>query len=168
MFVRTKGACDEIGAELIARGVSAAAINGDVPQKDREKIVDRLRSGQLDVLVATDVAARGLDVERIDLVVNFDAPARGRDATSTGSAAPVGPAGTGTALTFFTPREVSRLRVIERATKVKLEQITPPTAADVAAHRGDRSSWTRPRPGWPPATWTASAARSPGSPPSTT
>jgi ATP-dependent RNA helicase DeaD len=137
VFVRTKGACDEIGAELIARGVCAAAINGDVPQKEREKIIDRLRSGQLDVLVATDVAARGLDVERIDLVVNFDAPTEPESYVH--RIGRTGRAGReGTALTFFTPREVSRLRGIERATKATLEQVVPPTAADVAAHRATK------------------------------
>ncbi len=134
VFVRTKGACDEVGAELIARGVSAAAINGDVPQKERERIIERLRDGRLDVLVATDVAARGLDVERVDLVVNFDAPGEPESYVHRiGRTARAGRAGE--ALTFFTPREVARLRAIERATRQKLEQITPPTAADVAARR---------------------------------
>ena len=134
VFVRTKGACDEVGAELIARGVSAAAINGDVPQKERERIIERLRSGKLDVLVATDVAARGLDVDRIDLVVNFDAP--GEVESYTHRIGRTGRAGrSGEALTFFTPREMSRLRLIERYTKTTLEQITPPTQADVAAHK---------------------------------
>src|SRR5664280_196067 len=134
VFVRTKGACDEVGAELIARGVSAAAINGDVPQKERERIIERLRDGRLDVLVATDVAARGLDVERVDLVVNFDAP--GEPESYVHRIGRTGRAGReGEALTFFTPREVGRLRAIERATRQKLEQITPPSAADVAARR---------------------------------
>jgi len=134
VFVRTKGACDEVGAELIARGVSAAAINGDVPQKERERIIERLRSGKLDVLVATDVAARGLDVDRIDLVVNFDAP--GEPESYTHRIGRTGRAGrSGEALTFFTPREMSRLRLIERATKSTLEQITPPSQADVAVHK---------------------------------
>jgi ATP-dependent RNA helicase DeaD len=134
VFVRTKGACDEVGAELIARGVSAAAINGDVPQKERERIIERLRAGKLDVLVATDVAARGLDVDRIDLVVNFDAP--GEPESYTHRIGRTGRAGrSGEALTFFTPREMSRLRLIERATKQTLLQITPPTQSDVAAHK---------------------------------
>ena len=137
VFVRTKGACDEVGAELIARGVSAAAINGDVPQKERERIIERLRTGKLDVLVATDVAARGLDVDRIDLVVNFDAP--GEVESYTHRIGRTGRAGrTGEALTFFTPREMSRLRLIERYTKTTLEQITPPSAADVAAHKATK------------------------------
>ena len=134
VFVRTKDACDQVGAELISRGVSAAAINGDVAQKERERIIERLRSGQLDVLVATDVAARGLDVDRIDLVVNFDAP--GEPDSYVHRIGRTGRAGrAGEALTFFTPREVSRLRLIERATRVKLELITPPSPADVAAQQ---------------------------------
>lgn len=137
VFVRTKEACDQVGTELVARGVSAAAINGDVPQKERERIIDRLRTGKLDVLVATDVAARGLDVDRIDLVVNFDAP--GEPESYVHRIGRTGRAGrTGTALTFFTPREVSRLRLIEKATRGKLEHLTPPTAADVAAHRANK------------------------------
>ncbi|SDP21582.1 ATP-dependent RNA helicase DeaD [Nakamurella panacisegetis] len=137
VFVRTKGACDEVGAELIARGVSAAAINGDVPQKERERIIERLRSGKLDVLVATDVAARGLDVDRIDLVVNFDAP--GEVESYTHRIGRTGRAGrTGEALTFFTPREMSRLRLIERYTRTTLEQVTPPSQADVAAHKATK------------------------------
>jgi len=137
VFVRTKDACDQVGAELIARGMSAAAINGDVAQKERERIIERLRNGQLDVLVATDVAARGLDVDRIDLVVNFDAP--GEPDSYVHRIGRTGRAGrAGEALTFFTPREVSRLRLIERATRVKLELITPPSPADVAAHQAAR------------------------------
>ena len=134
VFVRTKDACDQVGADLIARGVSAAAMNGDVPQKERERIIERLRDGRLDVLVATDVAARGLDVERVDLVVNFDAP--GEPESYVHRIGRTGRAGrAGNALTFFTPREIGRLRAIERATRNTLEQITPPTAADVAAHK---------------------------------
>jgi len=137
VFVRTKDACDQVGADLIARGVSAAAMNGDVPQKERERIIERLRDGRLDVLVATDVAARGLDVERVDLVVNFDAP--GEPESYVHRIGRTGRAGReGEALTFFTPREIGRLRAIERATRNKLEQITPPTAADVAAHKATR------------------------------
>jgi ATP-dependent RNA helicase DeaD len=137
VFVRTKDACDQVGADLLARGVSAAAMNGDVPQKERERIIERLRDGRLDVLVATDVAARGLDVERVDLVVNFDAP--GEPEAYVHRIGRTGRAGrTGNALTFFTPREIGRLRAIERATRNTLEQITPPTAADVAAHKASR------------------------------
>ena len=134
VFVRTKDACDQVGADLLARGVSAAAMNGDVPQKERERIIERLKDGRLDVLVATDVAARGLDVDRVDLVVNFDAP--GEPEAYVHRIGRTGRAGrTGNALTFFTPREIGRLRAIERATRNTLEQITPPTQAEVAAHK---------------------------------
>jgi len=134
VFVRTKEACDQVGTDLIARGVSAAVMNGDVPQKEREKIIERLRDGRLDVLVATDVAARGLDVDRVDLVVNFDAP--GEPESYVHRIGRTGRAGrSGTALTFFTPREMSRLRAIERATRGTLTQIVPPTPDEVAAHK---------------------------------
>src|SRR6478672_2579421 len=137
VFVRTKEACDQVGIDLIARGVSAAVMNGDVPQKEREKIIERLRDGRLDVLVATDVAARGLDVDRVDLVVNFDAP--GEPESYVHRIGRTGRAGrAGNALTFFTPREIGRLRAIERATRNTLEQITPPSAADVAAHKATK------------------------------
>ena len=137
VFVRTKDACDQVGADLLARGVSAAAMNGDVPQKERERIIERLKDGRLDVLVATDVAARGLDVERVDLVVNFDAP--GEPEAYVHRIGRTGRAGrTGNALTFFTPREIGRLRAIERATRGTLEQITPPSPADVAAHKATK------------------------------
>ncbi|NUU17723.1 DEAD/DEAH box helicase [Cellulomonas humilata] len=134
VFVRTRGAAEEVGSALIEKGISAAYISGDVAQTEREKIVDRLRTGALDVLVATDVAARGLDVDRIGLVVNFDVPREpeiyvhriGR----------TGRAGReGEALSFVTPAEQSRLRQIERTTRQSLLQVNIPTPAEVSAHR---------------------------------
>src|SRR5699024_12233847 len=74
VFVRTRQTAEDVGNALLERGVSAAAISGDVAQKDRERIIERLRTGLVQVLVATDVAARGMDVDRIGLVVNFDIP----------------------------------------------------------------------------------------------
>ena len=74
VFVRTKKETEEVADKLKARGFAAAAINGDIPQQLRERTVDALRDGRIDILVATDVAARGLDVERISLVVNYDIP----------------------------------------------------------------------------------------------
>ncbi len=134
VFTRTKDAAENVGAELIARGISAATISGDVAQRERERIVERLRNGQLDVLVATDVAARGLDVDRIDLVVNYDAP--GEPEIYVHRIGRTGRAGrTGEALTFFTPRETGRLRVIEKLTRQKLTEITLPTASEVSALR---------------------------------
>ena len=134
VFVRTRGAAEEVGSALVERGISAAYISGDVAQGEREKIVERLRSGALDVLVATDVAARGLDVERIGLVVNFDAP--GEPETYVHRIGRTGRAGrTGEALTFVTPAEQHRLRQIERTTRTPLEEIRIPSPADVSAHR---------------------------------
>ncbi|NCT90758.1 DEAD/DEAH box helicase [Cellulomonas sp. APG4] len=134
VFTRTRGAAEEVGSALVARGVSAATISGDVAQKDREKIVERLRAGALDVLVATDVAARGLDVDRIGLVVNFDVPTEPEAYVH--RIGRTGRAGrTGEALTFVTPNEQGRLRAIERTTRQRLEEITVPSPAAVSAHR---------------------------------
>lgn len=134
VFTRTRGAAEEVGSALVARGLSAATISGDVAQKDREKIVERLRGGTLDVLVATDVAARGLDVDRVGLVVNYDVP--GEPEAYVHRIGRTGRAGrTGEALTFVTPNEQGRLRAIERTTRQRLEEVTVPTPAEVSAHR---------------------------------
>ncbi|ROR71722.1 DEAD/DEAH box helicase [Bogoriella caseilytica] len=134
VFVRTKAAVEEVTLELTARGIAAAGLSGDVPQRDRERLVERLRSGTLDVLVATDVAARGLDVERIGLVVNFDVPKETDSYVH--RIGRTGRAGrTGIALTFLTPRERMLLKRIERATGSKLEEVELPTPADVSAHK---------------------------------
>lgn len=134
VFTRTRGSADEVGAALVAKGVNAATISGDVAQKDRERIVERLRSGDLDVLVATDIAARGLDVERVGLVVNFDVP--GEAEAYVHRIGRTGRAGrTGEALTFVTPHEQRRLRLIEKHTRVAMTEVTVPTPADVSAHR---------------------------------
>ncbi|GMA25947.1 hypothetical protein GCM10025864_37060 [Luteimicrobium album] len=134
VFCRTRGAAEDVGTALVERGIAAATISGDVAQKDREKIVERLRSGQIDVLVATDVAARGLDVDRIGLVVNFDLP--GEPEAYVHRIGRTGRAGrTGEALSFVTPHERGRLRQIERTTRTPLEEISIPTPADVSAHR---------------------------------
>ena len=134
VFVRTRQAAEEVGSALISQGVSAAYMSGDVAQGEREKIVDRLRSGQVRVLVATDVAARGLDVERVGLVVNFDLP---REAEAyvhrIGRTGRAGRAGT--AVTFVTPAEQNKLNGIERTTRVPMERIDVPGPAQVSAHR---------------------------------
>ena len=134
VFVRTKSTAEDVAIELAGRGIQAAAISGDVPQRERERLVERLRSGTLDVLVATDVAARGLDVDRIGLVVNFDVP---REAEAyVHRIGRTGRAGrSGQAVTFLTPREKGKLRQIERLTGTRLEEITLPTPADVSQHR---------------------------------
>ncbi len=138
VFVRTRGAAAEVGNALVDKGLSAAFISGDVAQNEREKIVERLRNGNLDVLVATEVAARGLDVDRIGLVVNFDVPTEPEAYVH--RIGRTGRAGrTGEALTFVTPNEQFRLRQIERLTRQQLEEVRIPSPADVSAHRVGRT-----------------------------
>ena len=134
VFVRTKSTAEDVAIELAGRGIQAAAISGDVPQRERERLVERLRAGTLDVLVATDVAARGLDVDRIGLVVNFDVP---REAEAyVHRIGRTGRAGRhGEAVTFLTPKEKGKLRQIERLTGSRLKEITLPSPADVSEHR---------------------------------
>ena len=134
VFVRTKQATEGLAERLRARGFSAAAINGDVVQAQRERTIDQLRKGKLDILVATDVAARGLDVERISHVINHDIP------TDTESyvhrIGRTGRAGrSGQAISFVTPRETYLLRSIEKANRTTLEQMSLPTVDDVNAYR---------------------------------
>lgn len=126
-FVRTKMATEELADKLKSRGYRAAAINGDIPQQQRERTVEALRSGSIDVLVATDVAARGLDVERISLVVNYDIP---HDTESyVHRIGRTGRAGrSGDAILFMTPREKYLLRAIEKATRQPVEQMHLPSA----------------------------------------
>ncbi|GAB2483875.1 DEAD/DEAH box helicase [Promicromonospora xylanilytica] len=138
VFTRTRGAAEDVGSALIEKGISAATISGDVAQKEREKIVERLRSGALDVLVATDVAARGLDVDRIGLVVNFDVP--GEPEAYVHRIGRTGRAGrTGEALTFVTPHERGKLRSIERTIRASLEEVEIPSPKDVSAHQVKRT-----------------------------
>jgi ATP-dependent RNA helicase DeaD len=134
VFVRTKQATEALAERLRARGFAAAAINGDVAQVQRERTIDQLRKGKLDILVATDVAARGLDVERISHVINHDIP------TDTESyvhrIGRTGRAGrSGQAISFVTPRETYLLRSIEKANRTTLEQMNLPTVEDVNAFR---------------------------------
>ncbi|MFO7763287.1 MAG: DEAD/DEAH box helicase [Wenzhouxiangellaceae bacterium] len=137
VFARTRVATEELAGRLEARGFSAAALNGDVPQKQREKIVDRLKRGDIDILVATDVAARGLDVERISHVVNYDIPydteAYVHRIGRTGRAGR-----SGEAILFVAPRERGMLRAIERATRQPIEAMSLPTAVDVNEKRLER------------------------------
>jgi ATP-dependent RNA helicase DeaD len=137
VFVRTRSAAEEVGTALVSRGVVAATISGDVPQKEREKIVERLREGTLEVLVATDVAARGLDVDRVGLVVNFDVP--GEPEAYVHRIGRTGRAGrTGKAITFVAPHERRKLRAIERTTRQQLEEVQVPSPRDVSAHRTEK------------------------------
>ncbi len=126
MFVRTKTATTELAERLEARGYAAAAMNGDMPQSQREQMVDRLKRGSLDILVATDVAARGLDVDRISHVVNYDIPydteAYIHRIGRTGRAGRKGEA-----ILFVAPREKRMLYAIEKATRQKIEPLVLPS-----------------------------------------
>ena len=126
IFVRTKVATTELAEKLEARGHAAAAMNGDMPQKQREQMVNRLKAGGLDILIATDVAARGLDVNRISHVINYDIPydteAYIHRIGRTGRAGRQGDA-----ILFVSPRERRMLGAIERATRKKIEPLTLPT-----------------------------------------
>ncbi|MDQ0011123.1 ATP-dependent RNA helicase DeaD [Luteibacter jiangsuensis] len=126
VFARTKSATEELASKLQARGFAAAAINGDIAQAQRERVIDQLKTGKLDILIATDVAARGLDVERISHVLNYDIP---HDTESyVHRIGRTGRAGrSGEAILFVTPREKNLLRQIERATRQPIEQMQLPT-----------------------------------------
>ncbi|MFC7957995.1 DEAD/DEAH box helicase [Rhodococcoides kroppenstedtii] len=134
IFVRTKQATEDLAEKLRARGFSAAAINGDIVQAQRERTIGQLKSGALDVLVATDVAARGLDVDRISHVVNYDIP---HDTESyVHRIGRTGRAGrTGQALLFVAPRERHLLRAIEKATRQPITEMQLPSVDDVNAQR---------------------------------
>ncbi|ABM15245.1 MULTISPECIES: DEAD/DEAH box helicase [Mycolicibacterium] len=134
VFVRTKQATEEVAEKLRSRGFAAAAINGDIPQAVRERTISQLKDGTIDILVATDVAARGLDVERISHVVNFDIP---HDPESyVHRIGRTGRAGrSGTALLFVTPRERHLLGAIERVTRQKLVESELPSVEDVNEKR---------------------------------
>jgi len=126
VFSRTKLGTEELAQKLQARGFSAAAINGDIQQAQRERTVQMLKDGKIDILVATDVAARGLDVERISHVVNYDVP---HDPESyTHRIGRTGRAGrSGEAILFITPREKGLLKMIERSTRQPIGQLELPT-----------------------------------------
>ncbi len=134
IFVRTKQATEALAERLRARGFTAAAINGDVVQAQRERTSEQLRKGKLDILVATDVAARGLDVDRISHVINHDIPTDTESYVHRiGRTARAGRSGT--AISLVTPREGHLLRAIEKATRSTVEQIPVPRLEDVNATR---------------------------------
>jgi len=130
VFVRTKISTEDISSKLRARGFSATALNGDIPQAAREKTVDRLKKGDIDILVATDVVARGLDVERITHVVNFDIPydteAYIHRIGRTGRAGR-----SGDAILFVAPREQRMLRAIEKVSGKTIERMEIPSAKQI-------------------------------------
>jgi ATP-dependent RNA helicase DeaD len=126
IFVRTRIATSELAEKLEARGYAAAALNGDMVQKQREQMIRRLKDGSLDILVATDVAARGLDVDRISHVINYDIPydteAYIHRIGRTGRAGRQGDA-----ILFVAPRERRMLGAIEAATRRKIERLELPS-----------------------------------------
>jgi len=134
IFVRTKTATVELADKLAARGYAAAALNGDLNQQMRERVIDQLKSGALDIVIATDVAARGIDVPRVSHVVNYDIPydteAYVHRIGRTGRAGR-----TGNAILFVAPREIRMLRTIERATRSPIAPLTLPSRADVTNKR---------------------------------
>ena len=137
VFVRTRQEAEDISLDLAAASFKAAGISGDVPQRDREKLVERLRDGALDVLIATDVAARGLDVERISLVVNYEVPRETEAYVH--RVGRTGRAGReGVSLTFFGPRERFRLGQIEKLTGTRMEQVQIPSHDEVVRFTSKR------------------------------
>jgi len=126
VFVRTRTATVELAEKLEARGYASAALNGDIPQNLRERTIEQLKQGKLDILVATDVAARGLDVERVSHVVNYDIPydteAYVHRIGRTGRAGREGDA-----ILFVAPREKHLLHAIEKATRKKIDIMDLPS-----------------------------------------
>ncbi|MCA9137767.1 MAG: DEAD/DEAH box helicase [Planctomycetales bacterium] len=134
VFTKTKDSTVRLAEQLIRYGFAATALNGDMPQKVRERTIEQLKAGDLDVLVATDVAARGLDVSRISHVFNFDLP---HDSESyIHRIGRTGRAGrSGEAIIFLTPAQRRKLVLIERATKKSIEVVSIPSAEDINANR---------------------------------
>jgi ATP-dependent RNA helicase DeaD len=137
IFARTKAVTLTVAESLEAHGYEVAVLNGDVPQAQRERTIERLRDGRVDVLVATDVAARGLDVERIQLVINYDIPFDGEAYVH--RIGRTGRAGRrGEAILFLTPRERRFLGGLERAVGQPIEAMEVPANATINQHRLDR------------------------------
>jgi ATP-dependent RNA helicase DeaD len=134
IFCRTKRDADEVGEHLRGRGYMAEALHGDMSQAERDRAMRRFRQGQVDLLVATDVAARGLDIETVTHVVNYDIPWDPESYTH--RIGRTGRAGReGDAITLVTPRERRQLKLIERATGSRIVPVRLPTSADIAARR---------------------------------
>src|SRR5437764_1130576 len=134
VFCRTRREVDELGEALRARGYTAESLHGEMNQPERDRVMRRFREGQADLLIATDVAARGLDIESVTHVVNYEIP---WDAESyIHRIGRNGGAGrTGEAITLISPRERRQLYLIERGTGGRIKPMRLPTAADIAARR---------------------------------
>jgi ATP-dependent RNA helicase DeaD len=134
VFCNTKRAVDELTTRLQARGYSVAGLHGDLKQIQRDRVMEKFRGGSVDLLIATDVAARGIDVEEIDLVINFDVPQDieyyvhriGRTARAGRS---------GCAITFVGPQEIYKLRTIQRTARINITRIPVPKETDAAETR---------------------------------
>jgi ATP-dependent RNA helicase DeaD len=134
IFVRTKSATLEIAEKLEARGFSSSALNGDLTQAVRERTINRLKKGQIDIVVATDVAARGLDVERISHVINYDIPYDNESYVH--RIGRTGRAGReGKAILFITQKENRMLRSIEKSTRQAISQFNLPSNEEVSGQR---------------------------------
>ena len=137
VFARTKQSTVDLVEKLEARGFAAAALNGDILQAQRERTIAALKSGKIDIVVATDVAARGIDVERITHVVNFDVPYDSESYVH--RIGRTGRAGrSGEAILFIAARERNMLRIIERATRQAIEPMQLPTVQEVNARRAEK------------------------------
>jgi ATP-dependent RNA helicase DeaD len=134
IFARTKRDVDELGESLLSRGFAAETLHGDLNQVQRDRVMARFRSGQVELLVATDVAARGLDITGVTHVFNYaipeDAEAYVHRIGRTGRAGR-----TGKAITLVQPNEIRLLRIIERVIGQKIRPLRLPTLADVEARR---------------------------------
>ena len=134
IFVRTKQNTTELAEKLESRGFNVAPLNGDLAQSMRERTINRLKMGKLDIVVATDVAARGIDVDRITHVVNYDIPFDTESYVH--RIGRTGRAGrSGNAILFITPREKKMLKIIEKATRQPIEAMETPTADVISAKR---------------------------------
>ncbi|MGM0601277.1 MAG: DEAD/DEAH box helicase [Candidatus Rifleibacteriota bacterium] len=134
IFGRTRAITVEIAEKLAKQGFAATALNGDIAQNQREKIVEKLKSGQINIIVATDVAARGLDVERISHVINYDSPFDAE--TYVHRIGRTGRAGrSGEAILFLSPREKFVLNKIERTTRQNIEPMTLPSVEQINSKR---------------------------------
>ncbi len=134
IFCRTKSEVDSLGERLIARAFPAETLHGDLNQPQRDRVMGRFRTGQVELLVATDVAARGLDIEHVSHVINYDMPLDPEIYVHrVGRTGRAGRAGV--AVTLVTPRERRLLRHIERVTGATIQRMRLPTIADVVARR---------------------------------
>lgn len=136
VFARTKSATTELAEKLAARGFTAAALNGDMNQRDREKVIERMKQKSLDIIVATEVAARGLDIQRLSHVINYDIPFDAE--TYVHRIGRTGRAGRqGKSLLLVTPREVRMLREIEHLTHKKITALALPSISAINKKRTD-------------------------------